>query len=97
MPVKNKMFVLNTAWRHLSVFDTTSSEFVLLTQTPKFDVGGVFHPDGTNTALVGGKMVVIQRGSKALCYDVEGNEWVEKDCPVARDLEEFSCLRVPKF
>ena len=91
------MFVLNGFWKHLSVFDTTSSKFVLLSQTPKFDVGAVSWKDGTNCALVGSKIVVIQRGSKALCYDVEKNEWVEKDCPVAEDLQQFSCLRVPKF
>ena len=44
---------------------------MLLSQTPKFDVGAVSWKDGTNCALVGSKIVVIQRGSKALCYDVE--------------------------
>ena len=91
------MFVLGALREHLSVFDTTSSKFVLLSQTPKFNIGPVYGEDGVNCALVGGKIVVIQRGSKALCYDVEKNEWVEKDCPVAEDLQQFSCLRVPKF
>ena len=97
VPVRNKLFVLQAYDRHLSVFDTTTGKFANLSPTPKIDVGAFPTEDRTNCALVGGKIVVFLRGEKALCYDVEGNEWFEKYCPVARNLQKFSCLRVPKF
>ena len=90
--VRSKLFIIEAEAQYVMQFDATSNKYTQI-RTPEMDV------KMTNATLVGSKIVVIQRGStpKAVCYDVEKGEWFEKDCKVARNIQEFSCVRVPKF
>ena len=97
LAVKNKLFVVgsNGGRRRESceVFDSKSKKFALLKQFPgvwKYNLGKV-----ADSFSIGCKLVSICHSlSKALCYDVEKDEWSAEPFDATRDKFGFRCTLI---
>ena len=88
--VKNKLFVFGYTINILEVFDAVCQKFVYLKHLP-FDTYSKCVP-------IGNKIVVFQElGSSVVCYDVGKDEWSEESFEVTKDLEHFSCVKLPWY
>ena len=85
---KNKLFAISQNVRTFEVFDNTSKNFVILS-LPKFKYS-------FKVISIENKIVFLENYQNKICfYDVDKNEWSEKPCEVTKNLQSFSCLKIP--
>ena len=47
---------------------------------------------------IGNRVVVFQEArSSIICYHVDKDEWSEESCKVTKNLDEFTCVKVPLY
>ena len=86
--VKNKLFVISQKANTFEVFDNTSKNFVILSP-PKLSYS-------CKVVSIENKIVFLENFQNRLCfYDVDKNEWSEKPCDVTKNLQSFSCVKIP--
>ena len=86
--VKNKLFVIGGLYRKCEVFDSTTEKFTLLKQPMSNDWYGL-----SQVITIGSKLFCLK--SNINIYDLENDEWSEKPCEATKNIELFSCARIP--
>ena len=88
--VKNKLFILASRDNCCEVFDNICKKFVYI-KSPCI-------PLCSQATSIGSKIVFIHNRRKNISfYDVEKRKWSEKTYEVIKDLQNFSCVKVPFF
>ena len=88
---RSKLFAMARSAYTCEVFDGISKKFVALKKPQKFNV--------MKGIAVGNKILFFSHlgHNNIVCYDVDKNEWSEESNEVAKDLEGFSCLKLPWY
>ena len=87
--VKSKLFVMDGR-EHCEVFDNVCEKFVVFKSSTTFRF--------RDAVSIGNKIVILQNEtSSIICYDVNKDEWSQKPCELTKDLEDFSCLKLPLY
>ena len=86
--VKNKLFAISQTASTFEVFDNNSKTFVVLSP-PKLKYS-------CNAISIESKIVFLENFQNKVClYDVDKNEWSEKQCEVTKNIRSFSCVKIP--
>ena len=85
---RSKLFVIGC--RFCEVFDSRIGMFAAL-KSPSVTK--------LNKALmIGSKIKMFRNRTEAvLCYDVDKNEWTEEKCQATKNIEFYSCVKVPLY
>ena len=109
--VKNKLFVISSVADDCELFDNTCKKFVTL-KSPHMSVvfleaipiGSkiyVFQSDSCNKSFSIGNLIFKNpfqdEAPSMFCYDVDKDEWSEMPCDATKNLEHFSCVKVPWY
>ena len=86
--VKNKLFAISLKALTFEVFDNTSKTFVILSPpTLKYSC---------KVISIENKILFFKNYQNRISfYDVDKNEWSEKQCEVTKNLRSFSCVKIP--
>ena len=89
--VKNKLFVIGSFETDCcEVFDNVCKKFISLKNQPFIDY--------SKSVAIENRIVVFQdESSIVICYDVDKDEWSEESCELTKDLEGFSCAKLPLY
>ena len=88
---RKKLFVVDTLRGDFEVFEATCNKFVILRQEIKYI-------EYSEVISIGGRILIFYRLTPSMvCYDVDKNEWIEESCETTKDLQGFSCVKVPKY
>ena len=89
--IREKLFVVGNVTYSIEVFDNASKVFTALKPSPTFI-------DLNKALSVGNKIVIFQeKKSSVICYDINKDEWSEEPCELTKNLESFSCLKLPLY
>ena len=92
LAVKNKLFVVkgfSSFENTIEVFDSKFGRFTALKPGPNN-----YYP--SKSFLNGNEIFVFLNGkTKCLCYDIEKNDWSEKECEQILNLQKCICVKVP--
>ena len=96
IPATNKLFAIGDQWTNTcEVYDTLCNKFVLLKQIPSFIN---FRSTFVKPVFIGKKIFVFGgNSSKAASYHVDEDEWSVVPCEVTKNIENFTCLKVPRI
>ena len=88
--VRNKLFVIGYGTDTCEVFDSSSKHFVAI-KSPQTSCLIL------NRAIsIGNKIIAFQNiKSSIFCYDVDKDERSEESCEVTKNLQAFSCVKIP--
>ena len=87
---KNKLFAISQKASTFEVFDNISKTFVVL-DPPNLNYS-------CKVLSIENKVVfLVNFQNKVIFYDVDKNEWLEKRCEVTKNIQSFSCVKVPCF
>ena len=88
--VKDKLFVIGQGTKSCEVFDNVCKKFVVFNQQPSINYN--------KSLSIGNKIVILQeKRSSIVCYDVDKDEWSEESCEVTKHLEGFSYVKFPWY
>ena len=94
--VKNKLFVVGgERSRNSEVFDSTCNKFVSLKPPPESFIKYLRCP--AEVISIGNRLVVFLETGTILLYDFVNNEWSLKPCEVTKNIERYSCAKLPQF
>ena len=93
--IKNKLFVV-ASWRTSEVFDSRCNKFVLLKPPPavyKYVLDGL-----VEVITVGSKLVVFGNECDIVVYyDAENDTWSEESCGITKNINHYSCAKIPQL
>ena len=91
---KNKLFVFGKGKQGCEVFDSTCKMFVALKEIPLvFSLEKIIR-----TFSIGRKLITLfSQSPKAICYDVELDEWSEELCETVGKTIDFDCILIPQL
>ena len=96
--IRNKLFVVRGVSSSCEIFDSTCKHFVALKKPPILKKKPFLMASFKKVASVGNKFVLLgNRESIALCYDVEKDEWSEKHFEATRNLSSYSYAITPQL
>ena len=96
--IRNKLFVIGELDMKCEVFDSTSKKFVYIKKLHPKSFLDDFENRPTEIVSIGSQIVMFADLSRTiLLYDVENNEWSIKSCEATKDIQEFSCSKVPQL
>ena len=88
LTVEDKFFVVGHATAGCELFDNACKKFVAINKP--LDICC------SKSVAIGNKIVMFQKlCSRVVCYDVDKDEWSEESCEVTKNLEGFSCMKIP--
>ena len=89
--VKDKLFVIGNGG--CEVFDKCFKKFVAIKSPQTSDLYLL-----DQAISIGSKIIAIQLSCPSIfCYDVDTTEWLEESCEVTKNLNNFSCVKIPCF
>ena len=89
--IRDKLFVIGNVTYSIEVFDNACKVFIALKPSPTFI-------DSNKAFSVGNKILIFQENSSSvISYDVNKDEWAEEPCELTKNLEDFSCLKLPLY
>ena len=88
--IKDKLFVIDHRVNCCEIFDIVCKKFVSF----KHPLYITFN----KCVQIGNRIIAFQElTSTILCYDYDKDEWSEELCEVTKDLELFSCVKIPSY
>ena len=88
--VKQKLFVIDCGNNNCEVFEDFCRKFIALKSSYSLHL--------SKAMSIGKKIVIFQNNSSlVIYYDVDKNEWFKESCEVTKNLEDFSCVKIPSY
>ena len=93
--VQNKLFIVGSGKESCEVYDSDCKKFVLINK-PIRSYNSFYRP--FEAISIGNKIIVYDYRVKYFsCYDMEKDEWSEEEFELTRNLQYFSCVKVPQL